>query len=306
MSKKKIFRISEDAFRVIAVVFGSLISTSVLVLSIFAISEIKIGNLHNASLYLMGIFFILGLSKLMNLIKNPSKMNFISFFVMLGIDLFLGVLVAFARDNIYFYDLVGGLFCLNIALGRVFKIIEKRTVRSLIFNLIIIAATIALATGLFMPTPAGRTEDVVLILCMVIIFSAVIEVVASASYHMRFKVLLKIIVRTYALEIILGLATMIVAFSLVLTLYESETIPTFYDGLWYCFSVVTTIGFGDKVPTGAIGRALSVILGIYGIVVVAVFTSIIVNFYNETMGKKDASEFKEIEKEENKTKKRKK
>ena len=51
--------------------------------------------------------------------------------------------------------------------------------------------------------------------------------------------------------------------------------------------MVTTIGFGDLTPTTEIGRLLSVILGLYGIVVVALITSIIVNFYGE-MKKEDA------------------
>jgi uncharacterized membrane protein (DUF106 family) len=36
----------------------------------------------------------------------------------------------------------------------------------------------------------------------------------------------------------------------------------------------------------------------YGLVVVAVITSIVVNFYNETSGKHDQKELKEIQKEE--------
>lgn len=38
------------------------------------------------------------------------------------------------------------------------------------------------------------------------------------------------------------------------------------------------------------GRLLSVILGIYGIVVVAILTSVIVNFYNEVSDKKKTEE----------------
>ena len=74
----------------------------------------------------------------------------------------------------------------------------------------------------------------------------------------------------------------------------------FPDALWYTFAVVTTIGFGDFTATTLVGRVLTVILGIYGIVVVAVITSIIVNFYNETAGKDDKKELKDIDKEENK------
>ena len=44
--------------------------------------------------------------------------------------------------------------------------------------------------------------------------------------------------------------------------------------------LVTTIGFGDLTSVSMIGRILSIILGLYGLVVVALVTSVIVNFYN--------------------------
>ena len=52
-------------------------------------------------------------------------------------------------------------------------------------------------------------------------------------------------------------------------------------------AIVTTIGFGDVAATSIEGRIISVILGVYGIIVVALIISIIVNFYGE-MKKKDA------------------
>ena len=90
---------------------------------------------------------------------------------------------------------------------------------------------------------------------------------------------------------------MMVASSLVIMTIEPE-INTFPDALWYCFAVVTTIGFGDFAAQTLVGRLITVMLGVYGIIVVAVITSIIVNFYNETSGKKDAKELREIGKEE--------
>ena len=50
----------------------------------------------------------------------------------------------------------------------------------------------------------------------------------------------------------------------------------------YQLTITIVLGFGDIVATTLLGRILSVVLGIYGIVVVALITSIIVNFYNET------------------------
>lgn len=77
-----------------------------------------------------------------------------------------------------------------------------------------------------------------------------------------------------------------------------ESISTFANGLWYSFSIVTTIGLGDYAATSLIGRIVAVFLGIYGIVVVAVITSIIVNFFNETTGRNDKKKLKDIGKED--------
>ena len=84
----------------------------------------------------------------------------------------------------------------------------------------------------------------------------------------------------------LGLLMLIIAFSIVLPQFEFG-IPTFWDALWYCFAIVTTIGFGDFSAVTIPGRIISVILGVYGIIVVALITSIIVNFYSETKNTAD-------------------
>jgi hypothetical protein len=86
--------------------------------------------------------------------------------------------------------------------------------------------------------------------------------------------------KSMVFEILSGLAVLIMCFSFAFT-YLEESMTEYSDALWYCFAIVTTIGFGDITATSDVGRILSVILGIYGIIVVALITSIIVNFYNE-------------------------
>lgn len=298
MAKKR-FEISSDVLRVILIVLGSIFSTLVLALSVFAITEINNKNLDLASRYLLGIFIVLGFSRLVTFLKERTRISFLRFLMLFVFDIALGIVILFAKNNPYLYSLCGGLYCLTVVMSRIFKIIQNHSIRSVILNMIIIALAILLAVGLFLPNKTESVGDVVLITCIVIAASAFIEVFSNATSNLKLKVLFKIILRTFALEVILGLLTMIVAFSLIFLLYE-PAINSFADGLWYSFAVVTTIGFGDITAVTPFGRVLTVILGLYGIVVVAVITSIIVNFYNETAGKRDTQELKEIKNEEKK------
>lgn len=116
---------------------------------------------------------------------------------------------------------------------------------------------------------------------------AFVSIMIVTFSQIRLDILADIVRKTYAGEIISGLALLMAAFSYLLELFD-EAFETFWDGLWYCFAVVTTIGFGDITPTSAVGRICTVILGVYGIIVVALITSIIVNFYGE-MKKTDAA-----------------
>ena len=120
----------------------------------------------------------------------------------------------------------------------------------------------------------------VLMVFLLIDVQAVSYIMPIAFSQIRMDILKKIIKKTYAAEILFGIVLLIVAFSLVLPAFEPG-IDHFGDALWYCFAIVTTIGFGDIAATSVIGRILSVILGAYGIIVVSLITSIIVNFYGE-------------------------
>ena len=302
--KKFAFHLSHDIIRVILVVLGSVFSTLVLLFSILTINYIQNNDLDSASKCLLTIFLVFSLSKFVTFLVDRTKVSLIRFITLFVINVILGIIVMFAKNNTYFFALVGGLYCLTIVISRVFKLIQNHSLRSIILNSLIILVAILLSIGLFIPMKENPITNPVMILCILIAVSAFIEVISNATSQMRAKVLFKIIVRTYALEIILGLVTLMVGFSMILTIYEPG-IPTFWDGLYHSFATVTTIGFGDFKVETPVGRALTVVMGIYGIIVVAVITSIIVNFYNETAGKKDIEELKDINDEENRKKKKK-
>lgn len=165
----------------------------------------------------------------------------------------------------------GLAFALTLAMGRIFAILEKRSVKHTVLNVLVIAMLFLI----FLPA-----YDAFGIAAIVSVILAMKQILSLAFSRINVSVLKKIIRKTYAAEILFGMALLIVAVSIVLPGLEPE-IERFTDGLWYCFAIVTTIGFGDFSAVTPIGRILSVILGLYGIIVVALITSIIVNFYGE-------------------------
>ena len=165
---------------------------------------------------------------------------------------------------------------------RVLAIARRRKLWSTVFNVLAILLILLFSSTAFMDLS-------MIFIVTAASLSALISVMVVTFSRIKLDVLREIVRKTYAAEIISGLLLLIVAFSYMLK-FTDEAFASFEDALWYCFAVVTTIGFGDLTPTTAIGRVLSVILGIYGIIVVALITSIIVNFYGETKNDADPAE----------------
>ena len=58
-------------------------------------------------------------------------------------------------------------------------------------------------------------------------------------------------------------------------------ISSYGDSLWFCFASATSIGYGDIVAVTVIGRIIAVILTVYSIATIAIFTAVIVGFFND-------------------------
>ena len=183
---------------------------------------------------------------------------------------------AYTRD--VHFMIVTWLYEASLIFGRVLTILRDHTHRSAYINVALIVVIVILM---------WQMEMVSMILF--IAWQCVAHAATIAFARIDMLILKKIVRKTYAAEILFGIVLLIVAFSLVLP-YLEEGIATFPDALWYCFAIVTTIGFGDFSTVTPLGRILSVILGLYGIIVVALITSIVVNFYGETKSEDDDSE----------------
>ena len=295
--------IKETYKRIFLPLAAAVLSTVILVLCVLTLLEVNERGYESAPKYLVWVFVLLGLSNIVSFLKERTKINLIKCAAMLLFDVALGIVILFGKNNPYLFSFVAGLYCVGVLATRVFQMIQQRTVRSYVLNGLIILLLLVLSFGLFanVSSDEGIINSVILLECVIVAVASFLEVFSVAMSQLRLKTLMSIILRTYALEIIFGLLAMMVSFALVFV-YVEEDINNFGDAIWYCFAVVTTIGFGDFTCKTLIGRLLTVFLGVYGLIVVAVLTSIFVNLYNETAGKADKKEINKIEREENKKK----
>ena len=101
MAEKKKFTIDSDTLRIFLIVLGSIFSTLVLVFAVLAITNIQKNDLRTSSLYLLGIFIVLGLSRLVTYLKEKTKISLIRFLILLVFDITLGIIILFAEKNTY-------------------------------------------------------------------------------------------------------------------------------------------------------------------------------------------------------------
>ena len=206
-------------------------------------------------------------------LRESSRAAFIVHLIFGVVFMACTALVAIAGPTMDVMSIVSLAFWATLLTYRVLAIIRRKGAWSIVFNAVMILLILGLTVTAFMPIS-------ILVVVLVASLSALASVMGVAFSRIKLDVLKEIVRKTYAAEIISGLLLLIVAFSYMLK-FTDEAFTSFEEALWYCFAVVTTIGFGDLTPTTSIGRVLSVILGLYGIVVVALITSIIVNFYGE-------------------------
>lgn len=115
----------------------------------------------------------------------------------------------------------------------------------------------------------------------------------------RLRLLKGILKRTHADRLIAGFVGFFLVDAALIMLVEPQ-ITSYRDAIWYCYAVFSTAGFGDFVAETFIGRALSILLTIYTILIVALVTGVVVAFYNDVVSMKyKASKAEILDKLEN-------
>jgi len=71
----------------------------------------------------------------------------------------------------------------------------------------------------------------------------------------------------------------IVVFAVVEHLVDSKTFGTVWEGMWWGTQTVTTVGYGDVVPSDTAGKAIAVVLMLGGLSLIAVITGVITSAF---------------------------
>ena len=81
--------------------------------------------------------------------------------------------------------------------------------------------------------------------------------------------------------IVIASATMMITVvaGLLVTVLERDTYPSIGTGLWWAAQTVTTVGYGDNVPTSSAGRLVAVLVMFVGIGFLTVVTAAITSTF---------------------------
>ena len=81
-------------------------------------------------------------------------------------------------------------------------------------------------------------------------------------------------------KIISGYLIWFFAAAVLIWIWEPQ-INTYADSLWFCFASATSIGYGAFAAVTVVGRIITVLLSVYSIAVIAIFTAVITSFFSD-------------------------
>ena len=136
--KQKQSIIDNYKFQVGLKIASVVVSLIIIFFAVLTFLSINNDSFDQAPNYLIWIFVASGLMSIFVFLKNRNKINLLRCIIMLAFNVSLGVIVLFAANNPFLFSLTAGLYCINIILGCILNIIQNRTIRSTIFNILIV------------------------------------------------------------------------------------------------------------------------------------------------------------------------
>jgi voltage-gated potassium channel len=88
-------------------------------------------------------------------------------------------------------------------------------------------------------------------------------------------------VRNAVLVMIVITLGIVLVGGLVVWLFDARDFPDLGGALWYTLQTVTTVGYGDKVPTTVVGRLVGALVMVVAVALIAILTAAITSTFVE-------------------------
>lgn len=99
---------------------------------------------------------------------------------------------------------------------------------------------------------------------------------------------------TYLDEILGIFLVIIVSFTLGLYLFD-PSMNSLFDSLWFVVTTLTTVGYGDVLPNSLIGKVISLVLLIVGVLIFSAITGAMASYFNKKLLNEGSNELKIIQ-----------
>ena len=90
----------------------------------------------------------------------------------------------------------------------------------------------------------------------------------------------KLLWRTGTIKIFFAYLVVLLIGGIILSFFEPQ-VNDIFDGFYFMFVASTTIGFGDIVPLTVVGKIITIIVTLFGILTVAMVPGVVVAYYTE-------------------------
>lgn len=204
--------------------------------------------------------------------------------VIIDVILILGsILFSLSQDFFNFILVFDTLLCIILIINFIMKLRRSRNKKLFFKNNWI---------DLFASLPIGL---LILPLMINTLYAyPVIVLIRLLKLILLFKVLSKFIKRlldaTY-LDKVIAILIIIVICSTIVLYYYDPSVTNFFDALWFVFQTITTVGYGDIVPSSPIGQLVGFVLLIVGVLAFSILTASFAYVFNERIFKKENEEF---------------
>ena len=254
-------------------------------------------NISNTSLFLGFVILSVIVYQAFLFIKYPNVKDRTRL-VIISLVYIVATIFAFgAKDNYKLFFLSSFVVVIAVALSQILRVFihnKEKTKVGILTNILAGLTLVGLAIAIIVNIKEKEAIHITMVPVLLLLLISMKNIIMPSLKLSKVQIFVDILIKTHTIDVLICLLAMIITFSFLFPMFEKENITNYWDAMWYCFAVITTIGFGDFYAVSLVGRILTVVLGIYGIVVVAILTSVIVSYYG-IISKKEAKEDKYIE-----------